>query len=58
MNNILEMINNEKVEWRKLGDVCEFNRGQTITKKKVRRGNIPVIAGGQKPAYYHNEFNR
>ena len=58
MNNILEMIKNEKVEWKKLGDVCEFNRGQTITKKKVRRGNIPVIAGGKKPAYYHNEFNR
>lgn len=52
------MLKNEKVEWKKLGDVCEFKRGKSITKKNVKEGNIPVIAGGQKPAYYHSEFNR
>lgn len=52
------MLKNEKVEWKKLGEVCEFKRGKSITKKNVKEGNIPVIAGGQKPAYYHSEFNR
>lgn len=58
MNNILEMIKNEKVEWKKLGDVCECKRGSTITKKQVKPGKVPVIAGGQEPAYYHSESNR
>ena len=58
MTNILELLKNEKVEWKKLGEVCEFNRGKTITKKNAIEGDIPVIGGGQKPAYYHNESNR
>lgn len=47
-----------KYEMVKLGDVCELTRGQTITKKTAIEGNIPVIAGGQTPAYYHNQSNR
>ena len=58
MSKIEELLKNEKVEWKKLGDICEFKRGQTITKKGITNGNIPVIAGGQKPAYYHNLSNR
>lgn len=58
MTNILELLKNEKVEWKKLGEVCEFNRGKTITKKNAVEGDIPVIGGGQKSAYYHNESNR
>ena len=46
------------VEWKKLGDVCTFNRGRTITAKNAVEGSIPVIAGGQTPSYYHNEANR
>ena len=46
------------VEWKKLGDVCTFNRGRTITAKDAVEGDIPVIAGGQTPSYYHNESNR
>lgn len=46
------------VEWKKLGEVCAFNRGKTITAKDAVDGNIPVIAGGQAPSYYHNEANR
>ena len=56
--NILELLKNEKVEWKKLGEVCQFNKGQSITKKEVKEGNVPVIAGGKKPAYYHNKSNR
>lgn len=46
------------VEWKKLGEVCTFNRGRTITAKDAVDGGIPVIAGGQTPSYYHNESNR
>ncbi len=42
----------------KLKDVCKVRKGTSITRSKVKPGNIPVIAGGQKPAYYHNEANR
>ena len=41
-----------------LGDICEIQRGTSITKKDLIKGNIPVIAGGQQPAYYHNQANR
>ena len=46
------------VDWKKLGEVCTFNRGRTITAKDAVDGEIPVIAGGQTPSYYHNESNR
>jgi len=45
-------------ETAKLGDVTEVSRGTTITKKQTVHGNIPVIGGGMKPTYFHNEFNR
>ena len=40
-----------------LGEVAEFKRGKTITQKDTKVGNIPVIAGGLEPAYYHNIAN-
>lgn len=46
------------VEWKKLGDVCAFKRGRTITAKDAVEGSVPVVAGGQAPSYYHNESNR
>jgi type I restriction enzyme S subunit len=46
------------VEWKKLGDICSFKRGRTITAKDAVVGSIPVVAGGQTPSYYHNEANR
>ena len=58
MSKIEELLKNEKVEWIKLGHVCKFPRGQSITKKDIIEGDIPVVAGGQKPAYYHNVSNR
>jgi type I restriction enzyme M protein len=41
-----------------LKEVVDFKRGTSITKKDVIDGDIPVIAGGQNPAYFHNESNR
>ncbi|MDI9347507.1 MAG: N-6 DNA methylase [Methylacidiphilales bacterium] len=42
----------------KLGEIAEIMKGSAITKKDTQLGNIPVIAGGQEPAYYHNKSNR
>ena len=42
----------------KLGEVCSVRRGTSITKKHAVEGKVPVIAGGTKPAYYHNQANR
>ena len=45
--------------WRKscIGEICNFVRGKTITKKQAVCGNVPVVAGGKEPAYYHNVAN-
>lgn len=40
-----------------IGDIAEFKRGKTITKKQVVEGEIPVVAGGKEPAYWHNKAN-
>lgn len=42
----------------KLGEACLVRRGTTITKKNTTEGNVPVIGGGTKPTYFHNESNR
>jgi len=47
-----------KWKWCVLGDICEVKRGKSITRKEIIPGDIPVIAGGQQPAYYHNQANR
>lgn len=41
-----------------LGEIAEIKKGTSITKDKTVEGKIPVIAGGQEPAYFHNESNR
>jgi len=41
-----------------LGDVCDVRRGTTITQKTSSPGDIPVVAGGISPAYFHSEANR
>ncbi|MDR2834973.1 MAG: N-6 DNA methylase [Bacteroidales bacterium] len=41
-----------------LSKIAIVEKGKSITKSKTTEGNIPVIAGGQAPAYFHNEANR
>jgi type I restriction enzyme M protein len=41
-----------------LSNVALVEKGKSITKLKTTEGNIPVIAGGKAPAYFHNEANR
>jgi type I restriction enzyme, S subunit len=47
-------------EWevKRLGDLIEIRKGELITEKDAIPGNIPVIAGGKKPSYFHNRANR
>lgn len=42
----------------RLREVCIIQKGTSITKSQTKEGNIPVIAGGKEPAYFHNEANR
>ena len=47
-------------EWtmKTLGDIAHIQKGQLITTETLVPGNVPVIAGGKKPAYFHNKPNR
>ena len=40
-----------------LCEVSHVFRGEYITKKNTREGNVPVILGGQEPAYYIDKAN-
>ncbi|RDE98065.1 restriction endonuclease subunit S [Aggregatibacter aphrophilus] len=53
-----KLLDGAEVEWKPLSLVSEMQRGKTITAKSTNEGKIPVISGGQKPAYYHSESNR
>ena len=48
----------EGVERVKLGEVCHFKRGNSISSKEAVAGNVPVISGGIKPSFYHSQSNR
>ena len=39
-------------------DAIKIEKGTSITEKETVNGEIPVIAGGTSPAYYHNKSNR
>jgi type I restriction enzyme S subunit len=40
-----------------LGRLVEIRKGKNITKDTIRDGNVPVVAGGLTPAYYHDTPN-
>ena len=42
---------------RELGELAKINKGRNITQNSIKDGDIPVVAGGLKPAYYHNVSN-
>lgn len=47
-----------EVEWETLGEVAQFKRGTAITQKQTTPGEIPVVANGPIPTYFHSESNR
>jgi type I restriction enzyme M protein len=54
--NYSEIWESDNIQY--LSEIAIVEKGKSITKSKTIDGNIPVIAGGQTPAYYHNEANR
>ena len=57
---LLKLKKNSKCEWKKLGDICEFKRGERITKKDhIENGKYYVIGGGDETNNFKiNKFNR
>ncbi len=55
----VKVVNGVPEGWRKssLGELVEVKKGKNITKETVKVGNIPVVAGGLQPAYFHNVAN-
>lgn len=49
---------NEKWLELSLGEIVKPQKGQLITTKTLTPGDIPVIAGGMQPAYFHASANR
>ena len=41
----------------RLSDEVMPRKGKNITKATIKKGNVPVVAGGIEPAYYHNQSN-
>ena len=58
IEELIERLCPNGVEYKKLDEVCNFNRGTSMTSKNAIEGDVPVISGGQKPAFYHNASNR
>lgn len=40
-----------------LNEIADVFRGEYITRKSTNNGNVPVILGGQEPAYYIDRSN-
>ena len=58
LESIINEICPQGVNYIPLGEATEMQRGTSITKKNIVEGTVPVIAGGQKPAYYCDKANR
>ena len=58
LDELIEKLCPDGVEWKELGELCGFKRGQSIKSTNAVGGEVPVISGGQKPAFYHNVSNR
>lgn len=58
LEQLIEELCPNGVEYHELGKIAEMRRGTSITKKNVCVGEIPVISGGREPAYYCDTFNR
>lgn len=62
MSKLQELINKlcpNGVEYKPLGEVCEIKTGKGITKNDANGGgNYPIISGGQTPMGYYHEYNR
>ena len=59
MPKIMDIIKNEKVEWKKLGEVCDIIKGKQFNKRDMLEdGKYPVINGGITPSGYVEMYNQ
>lgn len=61
MNKIEEMLQElcpNGVEWKTLGEVCVIQRGERITKKQLLPKGYPVVSGGTGYMGYTDNYNR
>ncbi|MBS5842607.1 MAG: restriction endonuclease subunit S [Clostridiales bacterium] len=58
LEELIQELCPDGVEYKKLHDVSEMKRGISVTKKDITEGEIPVISGGKEPAYYCDNYNR
>jgi len=56
-SEILSFRDGLTAKWLPLNKIANVFRGKYITKKDTQRGSIPVILGGQEPAYYIDKSN-
>ena len=58
MTNILELLKNEKVEWKKLGEVVEILKGKQLNKTELLdEGEFPAYNGGKTYSGWTNKYN-
>ena len=55
MNYLQQLLKDQKVEWKKLGEVAELVRGNGLAKKDFAPEGVPAIHYGQIYTYYGNE---
>ncbi len=55
----IKFINGLPEGWalRALGEISLVKKGKNITKETIEPGNVPVVAGGLNPAYFHSQWN-
>ena len=58
LDELIEKLCPDGVEYKTLGKIALMKRGTSITKKNVSEGSYPVVSGGREPAYYCAMFNR
>ena len=56
--NLLQMIQAEKVEWKTLGEVCQIKKGKQLNKTGLKdQGLYPAYNGGKGHSGYTDNFN-
>ncbi|EKY28112.1 restriction endonuclease subunit S [Clostridium celatum] len=58
LEELIEAMCPDGVEYKMLKDISIMQRGTAVTKKDLKIGDIPVISGGKDPAYYCDKYNR
>jgi hypothetical protein len=60
MNYLQQLLKDQKVEWKKLGEVCDVLRGRRLTKKQLSQDKegFAVFHGGIVPIGYYPTANR